>query len=432
MKSTARANFRRFCLLILVTGVMSQLASCAREVKIQLPDRYWATGSQDRPPSIEINNLAVYGSVDKSQVQSATAGSPELVLVTPERNEQDGAALVLITGIARDDLLGVNYFRIRVEGNHQVLSEVIANQFIEDDKKVFRTLGIFGSDGNGQSGAAFPIEFWTTRDYPVTVSALAMNFGWVTKSMAVSYSCPTCYSASSIHGGGGSTPVGVVTPPPNMGPPPRKAGAFAEVTSAISNVGQSPITSANGLYSASVQPNLAGSIDPTLVVLKSGTKSFSVPFSVGSVSTLIPPIGGVAFTADSSRAIVATFNKPAKGIKQQVSFIVVSLDKAFTTGSTGAISVYETNPVAGGAALLVQPRIFVSQDSTLALVVSAPVGGSPSNLASVSLWDLFGGSMTKLIGSQNVSGIFSSATVSGNQVIVTLSGTPSSLTFNVP
>jgi hypothetical protein len=415
---------------------------CGCSQKIQLPPNYASLGKGAPVPTITVQDFDQQGSSSPNLVVSTTSPTTDTINVTltPEKDKQEFGppqydASLVITGQATEKYLGIENFRLQVVDGYGIEDDVTVTQTLDNTFKVFPTLGIIGTDGSGQAGVKLPISIWGSGGYSTTVTITAVDFASVSKTLVVIYSCPKC---SVNHGG----PIGVTSTGPTGTPtqpsscPARTPGSFQLVNPTYNSIGAPAFSSTDGTWSATVQAtNPTNNADAYRAIMKRGPSMASVPFNIGTLpGSGLMPVGGVGFTANSKKAVIATYNTPQMHMHAPVSYQVVDETKLFTSPTSYPnLSAYETDPDPSPQAqlLYLQPQIYFSPDASLALVVSAPVDGTQYSTANLSAYDVCSGTSSTNLGGQNISGNFVSAVLVGNTIQATITGQTLPVTFTV-
>jgi len=386
--------------LFMVLVVFTVIASCGPGSTIQVPADLAAAGRQYPPPVIQIQNIDISGTATPQVLTSTTFPDPWTVVAKADHDQWGNYyADTQIIGLATDNNLGVQFFRIQItDSTGFVDADISAQQSLPANRQVLPTLGIAGSGGQSlgsnsgsvPAGAVNPLTIYYNGSDFFTMNAWAFNFSLHGTHMVETYICPKCKYEP---GSGGPIGVGIGTSPSGgtgCSAAPRKAGPFSSVSNFTSSAG-STVSSPDNSWSATIQQTTpANSAFQFNAILKSGTSTQSISFDRSTISpSLQPPVGGVAFSTDSSKVIVATYNLPAMNIAQQVTFQFA--DKSyFNSPHTTNVSTYETDPSAGPTTspLDVEPQLFLSPDSSVAFVLGAPVAGTPTSKFSMQAYDL--------------------------------------------
>lgn len=374
------------------------LFGCAS--KIKLPTSFPADAP---PPGVAI--VAV-NQADGNDIRSVdSTKSPMVNMITVP-----SGMTYRITGSAWDHTYGVKTITVSVAGP---TGSVLATESQTPDHlhRVFDSLEIAGTDGNGNPGGIpLTISPLATGVITVTVIVKATNFASKSSTMLANFEAPTSPST-------GATPR-PTTPPvsPTPGGTPssaeREQGPFVEVVP-IAAPTNMPILSPDHSYIMRLSPGSS----------VSGTQKEIAQFSSASTGSgfsvqFIP--GGAQFTAKSTRAVVESLDPT---VANEVDYSVYALPSALTTMSAAKVTAYSKDPSPGPAGpAMLSPRIFFSPDSTLALVIGAPVAGTSAAVMHLDAVDLTANTIATPLYNQNVFGGFSSAKVIGKTIVVTLNG----------
>jgi hypothetical protein len=424
---------------VLAISSLMLLAGCGEQAKIALPD---ASLESDELPSIEISALVEEGSANKPTINSASGANPETVFVKSEGRFPNSCPYVNFSTVANHPVLGIRYLRIRVIKGGVVLQEVVREQFADQNGQIFASLGIVGT---AQGSATTPgvmsgIRARVAR--PVRVEVFAMSYNWKARTFQGLYRCkayednPRWFNYDPLPGNPGTPNFPTPSPSSSMSPSPAPSpsavipinGNFVLIAATSSSSGQNIGSNPAG-YKALIG-NTGGTVFNKSVAISNTSGSLSRPFTFawGMVPPLQNAFGGFSFDHNAKFGVIATLSPSATTPTKRGAFLLVALPGALSgSGPIPAIDVYMQDPTDPSSTQYVEPRLFMSPDSTLAVAVGAPVGGP--GLYSIAAYDLRSGSAV-LIGTARVGKEFFGAKVQGPKIIAQLEG--ATIEFAIP